>query len=94
MSATPSAYARIKTPTVMIWGEHDRVTPFEQGERLLQLIPGSTLELIGDAGHIPHIEAQADFPWVLKRALTSIVYGSPPTLIHVPVPSHLVRHRQ
>jgi pimeloyl-ACP methyl ester carboxylesterase len=92
MSATPSAYAKIKTPTAMIWGARDTVTPLEQGERLLQLIPGSTLEVIADAGHIPHIEDQADFPWVLKRALTSIVCGPLPRL-H-PLPPHLLQHRE
>ena len=54
MSATLSAYAGIKTPTAMIWGERDAVASFEQGKRLLQLIPGSRLELIGDVGHIRH----------------------------------------
>ena len=84
MSAAPSSYAQIKTPTAMIWGERDRVRPFEQGKRLLQLIPGSRLELIGDVGHIPHIEDQANFRWVLSRALVSITRGHATTSIRVP----------
>jgi pimeloyl-ACP methyl ester carboxylesterase len=72
LSAAPSAYASLKTPTALIWGERDRVTPWEQGERLLDLIPGSTLEMLGETGHIPHIENPTDFPWVLKRNLTAV----------------------
>jgi pimeloyl-ACP methyl ester carboxylesterase len=72
LSANPAAYSSIKTPTAMIWGERDRVTPWEQGKRLLDLIPGSTLEMLGEVGHIPHIESPSDFPWVLKRGLGAV----------------------
>jgi pimeloyl-ACP methyl ester carboxylesterase len=74
LSASPAAYAKIRIPTAMIWGYRDSVTPWEQGKRLQELIPGSTLEMIADAGHIPHIEDEADFPWMLMRSLTPFKY--------------------
>ena len=52
ISAAPANYARIATPTSLIWGARDEVTPIAQGERLLKLIPGATLDAIGDVGHI------------------------------------------
>jgi pimeloyl-ACP methyl ester carboxylesterase len=80
ISATPAAYAKIKTPTAMIWGYRDRVAPFEEGKRLLGLIPGSTLEMFDDVGHIPHIEDQADFLWMLGRNLTAVAQRGHRTL--------------
>ena len=44
------------TPTALILGARDSVTPLVQGERLHTLIRGSKLETIADVGYIPHIE--------------------------------------
>jgi hypothetical protein len=56
ISATPANFAGLTTPTALIWGARDSVTPLVQGERLHTLIRGSTLETIADVGYIPHIE--------------------------------------
>lgn len=45
------------TPTLVIWGEEDRITPVEIGYAYADAIPGATLELVPNAGHLPHIEA-------------------------------------
>ena len=69
ISATPANFARLTTPTALIWGARDSVTPLVQGERLHTLIRGSTLETIADVGHIPHIEDEQAFSAVLKARL-------------------------
>ncbi|WP_158814521.1 alpha/beta fold hydrolase [Methylocapsa sp. S129] len=71
-SATPANYARIKTPTALIWGDRDQVTPLAQGQRLQKLIAGSTLDTIADVGHIPHIEDEQTFLSVLKAKLKAM----------------------
>ena len=69
ISATPANFAGLTTPTALIWGARDSVTPLVQGERLHTLIRGSTLETIADVGHIPHIEDEQAFSAVLKARL-------------------------
>jgi pimeloyl-ACP methyl ester carboxylesterase len=69
ISATPGNFAKLSTPTALIWGAKDSVTPLSQGERLHTFIPGATLETIADAGHIPHIEDEQAFLSILKARL-------------------------
>ena len=45
--------AAIEVPTLIIWGERDRVTPLKIGEAIHQAIPGSQLVVIKEAGHNP-----------------------------------------
>ena len=43
-------------PTMIIWGEQDRVFPLSVGEELHRTIPGSQLVRIPGAGHLPQWE--------------------------------------
>lgn len=43
--------ASIKIPTLILWGERDRITPLWQGEKLHQLIPTSKLIVFKGQGH-------------------------------------------
>jgi pimeloyl-ACP methyl ester carboxylesterase len=47
---------RVNIPTQIIWGEDDRIIPPAYAEAFHRLIPGSTLTMIPDAGHLPHVE--------------------------------------
>jgi pimeloyl-ACP methyl ester carboxylesterase len=47
---------RVNVPTHVIWGAGDRIIPPVYAEAFHRLIPGSTLTLIPDAGHLPHVE--------------------------------------
>lgn len=49
-------YPTIKVPTLILWGDDDQVLPELIGCRLQQAIPGSTMEIINQAGHIPQEE--------------------------------------
>jgi pimeloyl-ACP methyl ester carboxylesterase len=55
-----AGYARrlgeIAQPTLILWGEQDRVFPIATGETLHAAIPGSRFERIPRAGHIPQWE--------------------------------------
>ena len=67
-SSLSSDFGRFRTfamPVLLVWGDTDSVTPLWQGEDLHALIPGSTLEIVRGAGHIPHLEDPAAF----QRAL-------------------------
>ena len=44
------------TPTLVIWGDSDRVFPVGYGRAYAAAIPGARFELVKDAGHLPHLE--------------------------------------
>lgn len=46
----------IDVPTLLIWGKNDTATPLTDGKRFNELIEGSKLEVIKDAGHFVHRE--------------------------------------
>src|SRR5919109_2043253 len=49
----------VQNPTHIIWGDGDRIIPPAYAEALHRLIPGSTLTMIANAGHLPHVERAA-----------------------------------
>jgi pimeloyl-ACP methyl ester carboxylesterase len=49
-------YGTISVPTLILWGEEDRILPRLIGERLNAAILNSSLRLIPAAGHIPQEE--------------------------------------
>jgi len=48
--------ASINLPTLIIWGEYDKIVPISSGKRLNQQIRNSTLKIISNCGHAPHEE--------------------------------------
>ncbi|NTV62797.1 MAG: alpha/beta fold hydrolase [Oscillochloris sp.] len=52
--------AKLRVPTLLIWGEHDRVVAQAEGEALAGILPNARLEVIAGAGHLPQQERPAD----------------------------------
>ena len=52
---------RIRMPTLLLWGDKDKITPVEYGRAFAQEIPGARLEILAGAGHFPHAEQPAAF---------------------------------
>lgn len=71
-SADRSAYARLKQPVAILWGELDTVTPLEQGRDLNVLLPQAHLTLLPGLGHIPQIEDSQIFNDALLKALATL----------------------
>ena len=46
----------ISIPTLVLWGESDRIVTPEYGRAFAAAIPGARFELIREAGHLPQIE--------------------------------------
>jgi len=44
---------RIRTPTLVLWGERDEWIPLEHGRRFHRAIAGSELVVVRGAGHVP-----------------------------------------
>ena len=57
-----SRLGEIETPTLVMGGRHDWITPLEQGaERIHSLLPNSELAIFEDSGHMLMIEEQTAF---------------------------------
>jgi pimeloyl-ACP methyl ester carboxylesterase len=55
----------VDVPTLVVWGEADRMIPVQHGQAYAAGIPGAQLLLIREAGHLPQLET----PDQLARAV-------------------------
>jgi len=60
---------RIKTPTLLIWGLNDTITPPQVGHEFNELIPGSELHFIDKCCHAPMMERPQEFNQILAKWL-------------------------
>ena len=63
--------ARIRQPTLLVWGDADAETPLRHGESLRRLIPDSRLLTIRACGHLP----QEECPQVFAEAVADFCRG-------------------
>ena len=59
----------IRQPVLIVWGEDDRVIPLSSATYLHEHIAHSTLHIIREAGHIPHLEKPLEFNSVVLSFL-------------------------
>lgn len=79
VSATDKLYLAAGMPTLIIWGEDDRVIPVEHAHAAHAAIAGSWLEIIEGVGHYPHCEAPDRF----VEALTEFIESTRPARLKV-----------
>ena len=48
-------------PALIVWGENDHSNPLCQGQKLQQLLPGSRLDILSDAGHVSNADQPEAF---------------------------------
>lgn len=65
--------ARVTVPTLILWGEEDRIIPVEAGQWLAKTLPANRLVIYPGIGHLPQEEAPtatlADLgPWLAEHA--------------------------
>lgn len=68
-STNLDAYSSLELPVLLIWGAEDTITPVQQGENLVEVLPNSKLVIIPETGHIPYIENSREFNRVLLEFL-------------------------
>ena len=56
-----SQLAKVETPTLIIVGRHDWITPVEASEELASLMPNAELVVFEDSGHSPQLEENERF---------------------------------
>jgi pimeloyl-ACP methyl ester carboxylesterase len=62
--------AQIACPTLIVWGEDDRVIPVKDAGRFERLIPGARAVVLPDTGHVAMIERPVLFNGLLERFLS------------------------
>jgi pimeloyl-ACP methyl ester carboxylesterase len=70
--------AGVTTPTLVVWGDSDRIADADYGRAFAEAIPGARFELLRDTGHLPQIETPAqllDTVWAFaeSNALTGTI---------------------
>ncbi len=58
-------------PTVLIWGENDRIIPVAHAYAAHDAVPGSRLEVLEGVGHFPHVEAPMAVADILETFIAS-----------------------
>jgi pimeloyl-ACP methyl ester carboxylesterase len=76
VSARDRLYLAAKVPTLLLWGEHDRMIPVSHGREAHEAMPGSRC-IVYDAGHFPHL----DHPWRFASDLLDFVEETPPAVV-------------
>ena len=66
VDARDRLYLADSVPSLIVWGERDRIIPSWHGERAAELMPGSRLELFERSGHFPHLDQPTRFARVLN----------------------------
>src|SRR5258708_24301571 len=62
----PHLLKGLSLPTLLIWGDHDRVVPRGCIDAYRRVIKGAQVEVINGAGHRPEIEDSAEFAKAVK----------------------------
>jgi len=69
---TDTLMDKIRVPTLVVWGEEDRLLPPDNGRRLAAAIPASILAILAHAGHVPQEEQPAEFSRVVAEFLKTL----------------------
>jgi pimeloyl-ACP methyl ester carboxylesterase len=77
VSARDRLYLAAEVPSLVIWGERDRIIPVQHGRRAHEEMPGSRFVAIPDAGHFP----QLDQPRRFVEALVDFMADTKPSRV-------------
>jgi pimeloyl-ACP methyl ester carboxylesterase len=57
----PARLHRVKCPTLLLWGDHDKLVPPSYAAEYRKALPHAELKLIPDCGHLGMFEKEAEF---------------------------------
>lgn len=76
VSARDRLYLAAHMPTLIIWGDRDRIIPVSHAYEAHEAIPNSRLELMEGVGHFPQAEDPVRFVGILVDFLSSTEPGA------------------
>jgi pimeloyl-ACP methyl ester carboxylesterase len=59
-SSLAGRLATLAVPTLVLWGEHDRIMPVGNAQAVIAAQPSARLAIIAGVGHLPHQEQPAE----------------------------------
>ena len=71
VSALNKLHLTAGLPTVLIWGDHDRIIPVAHAYAAHDALEGSRLEVLEGIGHFPHVEAPAAVADILENFIAT-----------------------
>jgi pimeloyl-ACP methyl ester carboxylesterase len=54
--AFPVLLKGVDTPTLVVWGKEDKITPLNCGERYMQALPRAEFVTLNECGHFVEVE--------------------------------------
>ena len=66
----PGLVARVRVPTLVLWGREDTWVPVAQADRFVAAIPGSRKVVIEGCGHLPQEERPAEVASLVEEFLS------------------------
>lgn len=72
-------YPTLDVPVRVLWGEEDGWVAPSEGRRLAEMIPGTELRLLPDAGHFSMVDCPGLFAREIDSFLASVESGGPAT---------------
>ena len=86
VSALNRLYLTSDMPTMVIWGDQDRIIPIEHGYALRDAQPGCRLEVLGGVGHFPHVERPSAVADLIDDFVDTT--NPPPEAVDSPLTEH------
>jgi pimeloyl-ACP methyl ester carboxylesterase len=71
VSALNKLHLTTDLPTVLIWGDHDRIIPVAHAYAAHDALMGSRLEVLEGVGHFPHVESPTAVADILESFIAS-----------------------
>jgi len=71
-SDLPARLNQLSQPVLVVYGSHDRIVPPSESIRLAGELPGAKLEVIQNAGHVPHEERPDAFMLAVMPFINSL----------------------
>jgi pimeloyl-ACP methyl ester carboxylesterase len=71
VSAADRLHLAAEIPTLIMWGDRDRIIPVAHGHAAHEAIPGSKLEIFSEVGHFPQVEEPERFVHTLADFVRS-----------------------
>jgi len=71
VSALNKLHLTAGLPTLLIWGDHDRIIPVSHAHAAHDALAGSRLEVLEGIGHFPHVEAPTTVAEMLEDFMAS-----------------------
>jgi len=71
VSAVNHLYLVELMPTLIVWGDQDKIIPLVHASQAHEVIRNSRLEVMAGAGHAPHVEDPARFAGILMDFLST-----------------------